>query len=216
MSSTKYLQGLYGVTDTKLMPNDETLLAKATMALEGGMQILQYRDKTDDHPRRLRQAIALRELCEQNGALFLVNDDVDLTIASGAHGVHLGQSDEALPCARQRLGSQALIGISCGNSLELGRKAVAEGADYIAFGRFYISKTKPTSPQAPLYILEDAHEEFSVPIVAIGGVTRDNGAILVKAGADMLAVVNDLFSPEDVGEIRERARQYTSLFRKSV
>lgn len=215
MSSPKYLQGLYGVTDTKLMPDDETLLAKATMALEGGMQILQYRDKTDDQPRRLRQAIALRELCEQNGALFVVNDDVDLAIASGAHGAHLGQSDEALVSARQRLGHQALIGISCGNSLELARKAIAEGADYIAFGRFYDSNTKPNAPQAPLYVLEDAREEFDTPIVAIGGVNRDNGATLVKAGADMLAVVNDLFSPENVGEIRERARQYASLYRKS-
>ena len=211
-TSPNQLQGLYGVTDSKLMPDDSTLLKRATAAIEGGMSILQYRDKSPDGKRRLQQATMLRELCDKAGVLFLINDDVDLAIASGAHGVHLGQSDEALMSARERLDEKAIIGISCENSLELARKAVDQGADYIAFGRFFPSLTKPDATPTPLSLLEEARNEFNCPIVAIGGITRDNAAQLVSAGADMLAVVNDLFSPQDPTIVAQRAKDYLALY----
>ncbi|CAM3710604.1 thiamine phosphate synthase [Parendozoicomonas haliclonae] len=212
MSSIETLRGLYGITDTALMPDDDTLIMKVTAAIEGGMTILQYRDKSHDDEKRVRQATRLRELCDQSGTLFLINDDVDLALACGAHGVHLGQSDEALISARERLGGQAIIGITCEDSMELARRANDQGADYIAFGRFFPSLTKPDARPAPLYLLDEAREEFEIPIVAIGGITRDNAPQLVNSGADMLAVVNDLFSPQDSETITLRARDYLSLY----
>ncbi len=212
MFSSAFLKGLYGITDSKLMPDDDTLLRRITAAIEGGMKILQYRDKSDDQVRRLRQATALRELCHQAGVLFLINDDVDLAIACQADGVHLGQGDEALASARKRLASNAVIGISCEDSLDLARKAVTQGADYIAFGRFFPSRTKPDAPLTPMHRLCDARTQFSVPIVAIGGITRDNAPQLVTSGADMLAVVNDLFAPQDTVTITQRAREYRDLY----
>ncbi|WP_281647108.1 thiamine phosphate synthase [Parendozoicomonas sp. Alg238-R29] len=211
--STPVLRGLYGVTDSKLTPDDKTLCERATAAIEGGMTILQYRDKSEDQERRVRQATMLRELCDEAGVLFLINDDVDLAVASKAHGVHLGQSDEGLISARQRLGKQAIIGITCENSLSLARTANNQGADYIAFGRFFPSLTKPDAKPAPLSLLHEARAEFDLPVVAIGGITRDNAAQLVEAGADMLAVVNDLFSPTEQTTITRRAQSYTKLFK---
>ena len=206
------LHGLYGITDSKLMPDDATLEARVTAAIEGGMTILQYRDKSQNQGRRLRQAKMLMALCDKAGVLFLINDDVDLAEACRAHGVHLGQSDEGIASARQRLGEKAVIGITCENSLELARTATKQGADYIAFGRFFPSLTKPDAKPAPLSLLDEARQEFNLPMVAIGGITRDNARQLVDAGADMLAVVNDLFSPEDPATITRRAQSYCDLF----
>ena len=215
-ASVTALRGLYGITDSKLMPDDATLEKRVVAAIEGGMAILQYRDKSEDHPqeqqRRLRQASMLMSLCDKAGVLFLINDDVNLAVACGAHGVHLGQSDEGLTSARERLGEKAVIGITCENSLELARTATAQGADYIAFGRFFPSVTKPDAKPAPLSLLDEARAEFQLPVVAIGGITRDNARQLVEAGADMLAVVNDLFSPEDPAAITRRAQSYHQLF----
>ena len=210
--TTPALHGLYGITDSKLMPDDDTLEARVIAAIEGGMTILQYRDKSRDQERRLRQAKMLMDLCIKAGVLFLINDDVDLAEACGAHGVHLGQSDEALTSARERLGEKAVIGITCENSLELARTATAQGADYIAFGRFFPSLTKPDAKPAPLELLDEAREEFNLPMVAIGGITRDNARQLIDAGADMLAVVNDLFAPEEPATITHRAQSYCDLF----
>ncbi len=207
-----YFHGLYGVTDSTLMPDDETLCTRVAAALAGGMRVLQYRDKTTDSARRLRQARALKALCEKANALFLINDDVDLAIACGADGVHLGQSDETLSHARARLGEQAVIGISCEDSLALAKQAVEQGADYIAFGRFFASKTKPDAPLVPIHVLAEAQAAFTLPIVAIGGITIDNAPQLVSAGAHMLAVVNDLFSPMSPEVISQRAERYLGLY----
>ncbi|MTI14458.1 thiamine phosphate synthase [Sansalvadorimonas verongulae] len=210
--SVPALRGLYGITDSKLMPDDATLEERVMAAIDGGMTILQYRDKSQDQERRLRQAKMLMALCDRAGVLFLINDDVDLAEACGAHGVHLGQSDEGLTSARKRLGERAIIGITCENSLALARTATAQGADYIAFGRFFPSVTKPDAKPAPLSLLNEARKEFRLPVVAIGGITRDNAPQLVEAGADMLAVVNDLFSPETPATITRRAQSYHQLF----
>ncbi len=212
MSIQEYFHGLYGVTDSTLMLDDESLLTRVAAALAGGMRVLQYRDKSKDSARRLRQALALKQLCQQSNALFLINDDVDLAIACGADGVHLGQSDEALSLARARLGQHAVIGISCEDSLALARQAVEQGADYIAFGRFFASKTKPDAPLVPIHVLVDAKAAFSLPVVAIGGITVDNAPQLISAGANMLAVVNDLFSIESSKVITQRAERYRGLY----
>ena len=202
-------KGLYGVTDSQLQPDDRILLETVEQALEGGMKVLQYRDKSLDHDKRLRQAAALKMLCLKHQAIFLINDDVDLALEVEADGVHLGQQDECLADARKRLSDYAIIGISCEGSLELAKKAEEQGADYVAFGRFFPSRTKPDAKTADLSVLPEAKEVIKVPVVAIGGITVDNAPEVINGGADMLAVVHNLFSAQN---IQDRAREFNALY----
>jgi thiamine-phosphate pyrophosphorylase len=157
----------------------------------------------------LNQAQQLLSLCNQFGATFIVNDDVDLAAAVHAHGVHLGGEDVPLPQARQRLGAEAVIGASCYNRLELAVRAQQQGADYVAFGRFFPSRTKPQAVPADIALLRQAKAQLHLPIVAIGGITAQNGAQLIAAGADMLAVVEAVFAQEDIAAA---ARQLAECF----
>lgn len=198
------LQGLYAITDSQLMPDDDTLLTQVEHALRGGAAIVQYRDKSTDHRQRLRQAQALRQLCHDYQRYLLINDDVTLARESQAHGVHLGQSDGSLAAARTTLGKDAIIGITCHDQLALAQHAEQEGADYVAFGAFYPSKTKPNASTAPLALLTEAKSRLSRPIVAIGGITVDNAPQTIQAGADMLAVIHALFSAPDIEQQAQR------------
>ena len=203
------LKGLYGVTDSHLLPDDNSLLHAAEQALHGGMTVLQYRDKSDDQAKRLRQAGALKVLCHQHQALLIINDDVELAAAVEADGVHVGQSDASVTEARNRLGDYAIIGVTCGGSTELAQLAVNAGADYIAFGKFFDSHTKPDAKTAPVSVLTQAKERFDVPVVAIGGITVDNASQIIEAGADMIAVVNNLFAAPDIQlRARELSKRY--------
>jgi thiamine-phosphate pyrophosphorylase len=191
------LHGLYAITDPGLVSGaDLPTLVEA--ALAGGARIIQYRDKGRDPARRLAEIVSLRRLTERYHALLIVNDDVELAYRSGADGVHLGKRDATLAQARQRLGSQAIIGISCYNRLELARQAAQAGADYVAFGRFFPSQTKPEAVQAELKLLQMARQQLNLPLVAIGGITPENGARLIAAGADMLAVIHGVFAQPDI------------------
>ena len=178
-------------------------------ALDGGARMLQYRDKDSDPRERLARAKALRALCRQAGALFLVNDEVELAARVGADGVHLGRDDPDPAAARARLGSGAVIGVSCYNCLDRAREAERAGADYLAFGRFFPSATKPEAVAADPALLRRARRVSSRPLVAIGGITPDNGASLIAAGADWLAVVQGVFAAPDA---RAAARAFTALF----
>lgn len=201
--------GLYGVTDSQLQPDDRILLETVEQALMGGMKVLQYRDKSLDRGKRLRQAGALKVLCHQHQALLIINDDVELAMDVEADGVHLGQQDESLKAARERLGDYAIIGITCGNSLEKAQAAVDQGASYVAFGRFFPSRTKPDAEPAEVSILPEARDRFDLPVIAIGGITVDNAPEVIHAGADMVAVINNLFAARD---IKGRALEFNSLF----
>ncbi|WP_330926918.1 thiamine phosphate synthase [Candidatus Sororendozoicomonas aggregata] len=203
------LKGLYGITDSRLLPDDETMMVFVEQALTGGMKVLQYRDKSSDHSRRLRQAGALKALCHHYQALLIINDDIQLAADVEADGIHLGQKDASIDEARSRLGDYAVIGISAENSLPQALTGVERGADYIAFGRFFPSSTKPDAKQANISVLKDAKKLFRQPVVAIGGITVDNAPELIAAGADMIAVVNNLFSAPD---IQYRAREFSQLF----
>ncbi|PSL10495.1 thiamine-phosphate diphosphorylase [Marinobacterium halophilum] len=202
------LQGLYGLTDAQLMPTDSAMLEQVEAALRGGMRLLQYRDKSTDAARRLRQARALLELCRQYDCPLLINDDVELARASSADGVHLGQQDGSVAAARDHLGSHALIGQTCHDRIELAHKAVREGADHVAFGAFFPSRTKPGAQQAPLQLLQTARAQLDVPVVAIGGISVDNAHQVVAAGADLIAVVHALFAAED---IQQQANRFARL-----
>ncbi|PWU30428.1 MULTISPECIES: thiamine phosphate synthase [unclassified Pseudomonas] len=205
------LRGLYAITDSKLLA-DGRLLPYVEAALRGGARLLQYRDKSSDESRRLREAEALRELCERHGATLIVNDDAELAARLGV-SVHLGQTDGSLAAARALLGRQAIIGATCHGSLQLADQAVAEGADYVAFGRFFQSLTKPGASEASPELLEQARARFAnVPLVAIGGVTLENAPDLIGRGADLLAVINALFAADTPAEVERRARAFAALF----
>ncbi len=206
---TLSLHGLYAITDSTLMPDDEALLSQVEQALAGGARLLQYRDKSSDQARRLRQARLLNTLCARYGVPLLINDDVELARASGAAGVHLGQQDGSLAAARRRLGGDAIIGITCHDQLDLARQAVDGSADYVAFGAFFPSATKPEAKPAPLSLLQTARQQLDCPIVAIGGISVDNAAQVIAAGADLLAVIHALFAAPD---IQARAQRFARLF----
>lgn len=197
-------RGLYAITDG---PRADLLDACAA-ALDGGARVLQYRDKSRDTARRLHEAGALQALCAAHGVPLIVNDDVTLAAAVGAAGVHLGADDAAIFDARARLGDGALIGASCYDSLERARLAAAAGADYLAFGAFHPSPTKPQARRATPELLRDARA-LGKPLTAIGGITADNAPALIDAGADCVAVISALFGAADV---RAAARRFASLF----
>lgn len=199
------LHGLYAITPEGL--TQDLLLARVERALQGGARLLQYRSKDRDPQRRAQLARTLAALCRRLGAAFIVNDDVELALAVDADGAHLGREDGDLAVARARLRGK-LLGASCYDRLELARAAVAAGADYVAFGSVFASPTKPGAVRAPLSLFTQARA-LGVPLCAIGGITVDNAPALVGAGADLLAVVSDLF---DANDVAARARAYAQLF----
>jgi len=197
------IRGLYLIT-AETSGGTPELIARATAGVAGGARVLQYRDKSADAARRLREAAALAALCRANGVTFIVNDDVELAAASGADGVHLGREDAGLAAARRVLGAEAIIGVSCYDSLERACEAAAAGASYVAFGSFFPSPTKPNAVRPPLSLLGAAKARLSVPLVAIGGIDPDNAASLVEAGADALAVISSVFLAADPKREAER------------
>jgi thiamine-phosphate pyrophosphorylase len=204
----KVPHGLYVITDNSL---GDLLLAAVEAALEGGAVIVQYRNKSGDHDRRLSEAHSLLALCRRHHRPLLINDDVDLALAVGADGVHLGRTDGSLAAARERLGPNAIIGATCHDSLGCAAEAVQGGADYLAFGAMYPSATKPGARRADPALLGLAKVRFGLPVVAIGGINTDNAPELLAAGADCLAVIHDIFG-RPLDEIRHRAAVYQGLF----
>lgn len=206
--NARAVQGLYALTQDGA--ETEKLLRRVRLALQGGVQVLQYRNKTADAMLRLQQARALRELTREFGITYIVNDDAQLAAAVDADGVHLGTSDGDIATARALLGHDKLIGVSCYNQLSLAHRAVQAGADYVAFGAFYSSTVKPDAAVATLDLLRKARAELGVPIVAIGGISAENGGELVQAGADALAVISAVF---DAADIQLAANNLAKLFR---
>jgi thiamine-phosphate pyrophosphorylase len=197
-------RGLYAITNGPR----EDLLQATHAALLGGTRVMQFRDKTHDAARRLHEARALVRLCADFGVPLIVNDDVELALASGAAGVHLGEDDGGIAEARARLGTQAAIGASCYDSLQRAREAADAGADYLAFGAFFPSRTKPRRRRPTADLLREARV-FGLPLVAIGGITPDNGGPLIEAGADYLAAISSVF---DAANVRAAAQDFTTLF----
>lgn len=203
------LAGLYAITPDSA--DSDALIGRARAALEfahlGGWAALQYRNKAAGAAQRAAEARALRELCRARGVPLIVNDDLELALASDADGLHLGRDDGTLAAARARLGAR-LLGASCYDRLELARAAVAAGVDYVAFGSVFPSETKPGAVRAPLTLF-GAARHLGVPLVAIGGINLDNAPAVIRAGADCVAVISDLFDAPDIGA---RARAFANLF----
>ena len=187
-------RGLYLITP------DETdtarLMARTAPLLAAGVTWLQYRNKSAGDALRHEQASALQSLCTSAGVPLIINDDVRLARSVGAAGVHLGEDDSDLAAARALLGEQAIVGASCYDQLPLAQRAVSAGANYVAFGAFFPTRSKTGTRQASVDVLSDA-ASLGVPRVAIGGITPDNGHSLVEAGADLIAVISGVYDAPD-------------------
>ena len=198
-------RGLYAITAGE----SGTLLSQRVAGyLRGGARVIQYRDKSGDTARRQREAGGLLSLCRHADVPLLINDDVGLASKVGADGVHLGRDDADIHSARQTLGPNAIIGVSCYNQIDRARQAVAGGADYVAFGSVFSSDTKPDAVRVELSLLTRARQQLPCPIVAIGGITAANGAAVIAAGADLLAVIGGL----QQGDPEQAARRIDQCF----
>lgn len=204
----KPLRGLYAITSEAICADAALLLHSVEAALRGGAVLIQYRDKKSDAEWRRTNARRLLVLCHAHNARLIINDDIELAAGIGADGVHLGQRDASVAVARKRLRGDAIIGASCGNSLERARTAIAQGASYVAFGRLFASTTKPDAPPADLELLMQARM-LGVTVCGIGGITPENAASVIAAGADLAAAVEGVFGAND---IRATAQAYTNLF----
>ena len=211
------IHGVYAITPDE--PRTDVLSKQVSDALAGGVRLFQYRNKAANRSLARVQAVRLRAITALAGACLIVNDDIDLALEVRADGVHLGRDDldervDFSSIRRRALSATGvdgrfLIGVSCYNNLELARKALLAGADYVAFGAFFPSSTKPHSVHAELSLIRQAKEEFAVPVVAIGGITIKNAPQLVAAGVDSIAVISSMFGAND---ICGRAREFTSIF----
>lgn len=194
--TNRRISGLYAITpDTE---DSAILLLMVSAALRGGARVVQYRNKSASQQQRYEQCNGLAKLLREHDGLLIVNDDPNLAAEVGAGGVHLGRHDSSIPDARKQLGAKRLIGVSCYDDLERARAAVAAGADYVAFGSFFRSATKPEASTAPISILHRAKAELDVPVVAIGGINSDNAGLLIEAGADAVAMLGALFGAMDI------------------
>jgi thiamine-phosphate pyrophosphorylase len=204
------IKGVYAITPD--CANTADLLHRVRLALAGEIRVLQYRNKLANTAQRLEQAHALRKLTREFTIPFIVNDDAQLAAQVDADGVHLGKADGSVETARATLGMHKIIGISCYNRLSQAQDGIHAGADYVAFGAFFPSTIKPNAEVADIELLQRARAELPVPLVAIGGITLNNAASLVHAGADALAVISALFGAED---IVATAKKLSALFNSS-
>lgn len=201
------LRGLYAITPSdSLLPRLSALVGSA---LAGGVRVVQYRNKFAPPPLKRAQAAELLRICRAADARLIVNDDLWLALEIGADGAHLGKEDGDIRMARQALGGHRILGVSCYNDIGRAEAAAAAGADYIAVGSVFASTTKPDATRTSLDFLSETKHRFQLPVAAIGGITLDNAQDVIDAGADMVAVITDLF---DAMNIQERAAAYQRLF----
>ena len=200
------IHGLYAITPN--IADTDLLLAKVEAALRGGVNMLQYRNKTANHKLQTQQARAILPLCRQYNVPLIINDSVKLCLTLDADGVHLGADDGNLAEVRARLGASKILGASCYNRFDLALQAQKAGASYVAFGACFSSSTKPNAPKAGLELFEQA-KKLQIPSVAIGGITLENAAKLKESGADAIAVIGALFNAADIAKT---SQQFTQLF----
>lgn len=206
LMSERVIRGLYAVTPDE--SDTARLAAWVDAAVAGGARLVQYRNKVAPLSLRLEQARMLVRICRQYGAPLIVNDHPDVALEVGADGVHPGREDGDVATARARL-SGKLLGVSCYNDITRATAAERDGADYVAFGRFFPSVTKPGDIKASLELVAEAKRCVDVPIVAIGGITLEHTPSLIAVGIDAVAVISALFASADV---RESARRFAALF----
>jgi thiamine-phosphate pyrophosphorylase len=193
------MRGLYVITPA-LADDPEVLHQQVKLAISGGAALIQFRYKGVNSTRRHSLAVAVQAACKDDSIPLIINDHVDLARALDADGLHLGQTDGALALARARLGQDAIIGRTCHGSEALMDEAISAGANYCAFGRLFNSNTKPEAEKLSLLALEKLIKRCPLPVVAIGGITKENGAQILDAGASMLAVCGAVFEATDIAQ----------------
>lgn len=193
---------LYAVTD-RAWTGKQTLYEQVEAALKGGVTCVQLREKELDETAFLQEAKALCALCRRYVVPFIVNDNVEIAIACGADGIHVGQEDLAAGEVRRRVGENMILGVSV-HTVEEARQAVRDGADYLGLGAVFPTSTKTDVEQMPNETLRAICDAVDVPIVAIGGINRGNILKLAGSGVDGVALVSAIFSAEDIeGTCRE-------------
>ena len=202
------MRGLYLITNDDPI---ELLLAK----LEGAMAtyevaVLQYRRKKVAQENQAYEIEYMKQMCEQYKVPFVINDDLETAVKYGV-GVHLGQDDGSIQDAVERLPKHVLIGRSCNNSLELAEQAIADGANYVAFGAIYATDSKPEAGNIGLETLKLAKQKLNVPICAIGGLTVENSKEVIEAGADLCAVISDVLG-RSMSTVGQRVYDWSELF----
>ena len=205
------ISGLYAITQD--LKNTSDLLDKTRKVLEGGAQLIQYRNKSANKVLLREQAELLLQLCRKHEIPLIINDHLDLAMEIDADGVHVGQNDIAITNARKQLGRDKIVGASCYDNLDLALQAEKQGADYVAFGAFFPSTTKPNTVSVPANLVDQAKKKLVVPIVGIGGIRLANAGAIIQSGCAAIAVCNDLFLTENV---TAKAAQYAQLFKEAV
>ena len=206
MNEEALISGLYAVTPDE--PDTARLLDLVSEAITGGARLVQYRNKIASADARRRQAQALLAICRRARVPLIINDDLALAVALDADGLHLGRDDGDLAAARAQL-PRAILGASCYRDIARAQTAKQSGADYVAFGSFFASTTKPGATPAPLAVIAQAKRAVDLPIVAIGGITLENAPTLIDAGIDAVAVISALFGSDAV---RQTAQRFAALF----
>lgn len=202
------IKGLYAITPD--IADTSLLLQKVEAALQGGINVLQYRNKAASHKLQSQQARAILPLCRQYNVPLIINDSVKLCLTLDADGVHLGADDGNLSEVRVRIGNDKILGASCYNRFDLALSAQQAGANYVAFGACFASETKPSTPVAGLDLFVKAKNELNIPAVAIGGITLQNAPSVIHAGAKAIAVINAIFNANDV---KLASQQFSLLFK---
>ncbi|HQV88087.1 MAG TPA: thiamine phosphate synthase [Nitrosomonas sp.] len=210
MSSLK-ISGPYAITPDLNQTND--LLNKTRQVLEGGVKLVQYRNKSANESLRREQAKLLLSLCREHNALLIINDHLEIAIEIDADGVHVGKNDVSVSAAKNQLGQNKIVGTSCYNQLDLAMQAQKDGADYIAFGAFFSSLTKPNAVSVSISLVNQAQKALSIPIVGIGGIQLTNARTVIQSGCAAIAVCHDLFQAEN---IKATAEHYVQLFAETM
>ena len=204
------ISGIYAITPDEA--DTDLLLAKVEAALQGGINVLQYRNKQASFKLQTQQASAIFSMCEKYRVPFIINDSIELCLALDADGVHIGADDGNIAEVKARLGINKILGASCYNRFDLALSAQQAGANYVAFGACFASSTKPHAPVASIGLFKQAKAQLHIPAVAIGGITLENAQSVIEAGADSIAVINAIFNADDV---KLAAQHFAHLFKES-
>jgi len=190
------LKGLYVITDENLTPYEE-IEKYVTLALKGGARIVQFRDKTSDFSTKKLIALKIKKICQKYNAIFIINDYLDLAIEVNADGIHIGKDDEEFNIVKKFFKNK-IIGVSCYGDILSAKEFEHKGASYVAFGSFFASSTKPNAPIINKNILKEAKKILHIPICAIGGINEKNAKEMIKNGADMVAIISDIWKADSI------------------
>lgn len=203
MLNKELLKGLYVLTDATLTPT-ETMLEQVERVLKSGVSVIQYRDKYATDEEAEKQCIRLQALCDYYEAVFIIDDRLDIAHRINADGLHVGEDDVSYEEARALLGADKIIGVSCYGNIERAQKYANLGADYVAFGSFFPSPTKPHAKVVDPEVLKVAKEKLSVPICAIGGINEENIEQLSRYDIAMYSLISAVYKDDEIEENLEK------------